>query len=665
VTPSSRVDHLARIGAALAVLVGVGLIAQRAASPEGLVLVQDQTAPWIMVDRPPTALLQQWGRLEAPVVGFETRFDSPGPGPRAVIRLRAFGSARVMLNGAPVRDPGPEGSSWKRFRELDATGLVRSGRNELRIDVANRRGPALLAVRLEGAGAPVVSGPHWVARLEDGAARGTRLASDARPYPDSFVSEKPLRVLSSRPYGPLVLFLFVLPWLMFLTARQRLEALSRWPGLPRAALALAALGWAVLFLGTFRRIDLATGFDAQPHLDYWLLLLQEGRIPLATEHWAAYQPPLFYLASGAIERLAALLGRPSPDAIALKLLPFFSGLGIVWLTSLLARRVLSGDRVVQAHATLFAAVLPVNLYTAAYYSNEGLHAFLAAAALVAGVGVLLADDVRPTRVAGISLLLGLAMLTKFTALLVALPLVVVLGAKILVRHPRPGPALLRIVALLGPILLVSGWFYARNVAEFGRPLVGNWDLPGAGRTWWSPPGFHTPQYYLRFGEVLVRPFYSGFVSFWDALYSTFWGDGFVAGRAGVRARHPFWNYDLMAAGYVLALPATGLLVFGFLRSAKAALTAPQAARRAAFGLLVATCAGLGFALFYLTLSLPYHGQARTNYVLSIVPALGLFFAWGFVGVDRALARRGWTVGRAALHGGWGALAAVLYLSFAA
>jgi hypothetical protein len=73
---------------------------------------------------------------------------------------------------------------------------------------------------------------------------------------------------------------------------------------------------------------------------------------------------------------------------------------------------------------------------------------------------------------------------------------------------------------------------------------------------------------------------------------------------------------------------------------------------------------MGFALFYVTLVLPYHGQARASYGLAVTPVLALFFAWGFVGVDRWLARREWTAGRVLLFAWWGALLGFLYLSFA-
>jgi len=659
----TRFDLLAWSGAGMLILVALALVVHSVFfSPSAILILQDQGAPWIMVDQPITARVRQWGRVEAPVTRFLASFEATDPGPRARLFVRSFGDSRVFINDVPVSESDRATTNWKRFRELEVTQLVRGGLNAIRVEVANRHGPALLSLRLEGVGAPFTTGPRWIGALEDGAMRRTLPATDARRYPDSYASEGPFAALASHPIA--LAFLLLVPALAFLVPRARRDALAHWPGLPRAALLVAILAWVVLFLAKFRGLDLVTGFDAHNHLDYLHLMRSEGRIPLATEEWATYHPPLFYLATAGLEELAVWLGRARPDVVALKLVSFLAGLGNVWLAAAFARRLLPKDRVAWVHATLFAAVLPVNLYTAAYYSNEGLHAFLAGAALLVGIEILLAKEVSPLRTGLASLLLGLALLTKFTALLVAAPLILALGIKILMRHPRPGAALLRCAALLLPALLVSGWFYARNLTEYGQPLVGNWDLPRPDRIWWSAPGFHTPQYYLRFGEVLLHPFYSGFVSFWDAVYSTLWGDGFVAGRAGVRVRHLAWNYEFMAASYVLGLPATGLLGLGFLRCAWAALREQEPERRAAFGLLVLICAAMGFALFYVTLVLPYHGQARASYGLAVTPVLALFFAWGFVGVDRWLARREWTAGRVLLFAWWGALLGFLYLSFA-
>src|SRR5262249_4960680 len=90
--------------------------------------------------------------------------------------------------------------------------------------------------------------------------------------------------------------------------------------------------------------------------------------------------------------------------------------------------------------------------------------------------------------------------------------------------------------------LVCGWHYVRVWEHFGRPLIGNWDTR-AGFSWWQDDGYRTSAYYLRFGEVLIRPWYNSFTSFADGIYSTLWGDGLFSGQ--ITNRLP-WNYDLMS-----------------------------------------------------------------------------------------------------------------------
>jgi hypothetical protein len=168
---------------------------------------------------------------------------------------------------------------------------------------------------------------------------------------------------------------------------------------------------------------------------------------------------------------------------------------------------------------------------------------------------------------------------------------------------------------------------------------------------------------LSFGESLIYPYFSGFISFWDSLYTTFWADGFLGGKTGVSTRHPFWNYRLMAAGLLLALPATAALFAGFIRTAIAAWKEPSANRRAAFGLIALVWSGMAFAAFWVTLGLPYHGQARISYLLAALPAWALFFAWSISGLDRWL-HKNWGVGGRALLFAWlGALFGTLYLGF--
>ncbi|MED5261282.1 MAG: hypothetical protein VX574_02620, partial [Myxococcota bacterium] len=205
-------------------------------------------------------------------------------------------------------------------------------------------------------------------------------------------------------------------------------------------------------------------------------------------------------------------------------------------------------------------------------------------------------------------------------------------------------------ALLLPAVVIAGWFYSRSLVLYGTAVFGNWDLSGPGQVWWVQPGFHTATYYLDFGSSLVRPFLAGFESFWDSLYSTAWGDGFFGGLGGPGARHGAWNYGWMAAVYPLAIPATGLGLVGIFRGATLAVRDPDPRRRAAWALLGVLAAATLFALFWMTLGLPYFGQAKAFYGLFLTPVLGLYGAMGFEFVDGFLAKRGGRLAQAMLYG---------------
>jgi hypothetical protein len=216
------------------------------------------------------------------------------------------------------------------------------------------------------------------------------------------------------------------------------------------------------------------------------------------------------------------------------------------------------------------------------------------------------------------------------------------------------------------VLAVAGWFYARTWLHYGTPAVANWgELPGEGRIWWQQPGFHTPAYYLKFGEALVHPYLAGFHSFWDSLYSTFWGDGFIAGRTDPSWRHDFWDYGFMTAGYWLALPAAVLLLLGGVRLLAEALGDGPPRRRLALGFLATSVWAVFVAFLALTLQLPFFAQAKASYLLMLTAPLALAFAEGCTAVDGWLARRGWAAGRVALCAWLALFAGALFLSYAA
>jgi hypothetical protein len=640
--------------AALAVLLPLGLVVARCSLSSEVPFVRPAPhASWVMAPRPVSAALEQWGRREVPITSFVHRIERSAPDPLR-LRIRALRGFALSVNGSEVaRD---DGARWRVPRVVDVTRWLRAGENEIRVDVAHARGPALLELRADGA-PELASGAGWQVRVDGEPAGEAIPADDTRRNPAALSVESPLAA-AQRVAGAWAL-LFALGAGGWLVARRAAGALSA--PLPAVALALAAAGWAYLFAVKASRIPAAVGFDARHHLYYAGWIREKLALPLATDGWSTYHPPLFHALSALV-----LPGTGEPVGAALKLLPFVGGFGVVLASFLLARRLLPDDAGAQLLAVGFAAVLPVNLYSAAYFSNEPLHAGLAALALWLAVDAMLCARLGWRRIAWLGIALGVAALTKFTALLM-LPACALLVAARSVAVDRVGRlrALTASAALVGVVLLVAGWFYARSWILLGDPLIGNWSLPGEASRWWQQPGFHTPAYYSRFGEALLHPYLSGFHSFWDSLYSTFWGDGFIAGRADPAQRHAFWSYDFMSAGYLAALPATPLLLVGAMQSLRVAVADGDPRRRAAHALLLLCVWSLALPFLYLTMQLPFFAQAKAAYLLPAAPALAVWFAQGTRALDGALARRGWRVARAALAGWCVLCAGTLFLGFAA
>ncbi|HYH45278.1 MAG TPA: glycosyltransferase family 39 protein, partial [Thermoanaerobaculia bacterium] len=364
------------------------------------------------------------------------------------------------------------------------------------------------------------------------------------------------------------------------------------------------------------------GFDAGGHLAYVAEVLA-GRLPLADAGWETYQPPLYYLMAAGWLRL---LGRTAMDAGAAALLPVLGGLAaalqcaLVWaalcrLFPEQPRRAVLG--------TVLAAFLPAQLYLGHYVTNEGWLALWSSAALCLTLHLLGRDRLSARACLALGAVLGLAMLTKFSALLTVAAVVAALAGRLIVQRERaPGIWLRTVGAVLLGCLLVCGWHYARVTARFGRPLVGNWDRD-VGAAWWQDPGYRTAGDLLRFGRSLTAPLWSAFHSVPDALYSTLWGDGLLGGTALLAARPP-WDLELMAAGALLALvPSLGLLL-----GLGAALARLVRAPSAAWFLLLGVLGATGFALAAMCLRLPFYAQAKAFYGLAALVPLAALGGWG-------------------------------------
>ena len=174
----------------------------------------------------------------------------------------------------------------------------------------------------------------------------------------------------------------------------------------------------------------------------------------------------------------------------------------------------------------------MNLYMSQSLGNEPLAGFFTALIVLFACRIF-SVNALPTKKIQLLMgfLLGLAMLTKVTAILIIPPVIIFVSFAIFEKSEtsdeRVRSCIFFVLILLGVALTVSGWYYMYNRIEMGRFFVGGWD---AFREiiWWQDPGYRTLRQCYIFGEALFYPIFSSINGFWDAIYSSFWMDGFVS-----------------------------------------------------------------------------------------------------------------------------------------
>jgi hypothetical protein len=410
-------------------------------------------------------------------------------------------------------------------------------------------------------------------------------------------------------------------------------------------------------------IPTAVGFDANHHVKYVEYLREHWSLPLATDGWMMFHPPGYYLPTALLVEGVDRSG--STSLLGWKLLGGLAGLATALLCGALGARLFGSRSREAAFALGFGALVPMNVYISSYVSNESLHTALACAVVVLTLRGLREESPDSRWVLAWGAVVGAAVLTKYTAWIVASVAGFFLVVRWLLVERAPALAVARRAGLAGLLVLaMAGWFYARNLLHFGQAFPLNVDLPGETHQWWSQPGYYTWAFFLRFGGALAHPFLAGFHSAWDSFYSTLWGDGQLAGQMVARARHPYWDWQLMATLYWLAVPATLMLFWGALRSLGLALRGHDPGLRAAHSFVLTLAYALFWSVLYMTLRQQDYGQTKSFYAMASIAPLAAFFALGCGGVDRWLEAEGHSWARALLYGWLGTCAGAVILTFA-
>jgi len=356
------------------------------------------------------------------------------------------------------------------------------------------------------------------------------------------------------------------------------------------------------------------GVRPEGHLEYLEFVRTRGALPYPTDGWQMYQPPLYYVAGAGLLRafggeLGAIVALNTALAVG------FLTAGAFAIGRFVGRRASTWGL-----GVLLLGTTPMAFYVFAYPTNENLCTCLASLVLLALSGLRGRRVDSLPSAAGLGVLLGLALLSKATAVLLVVPVATAYLLRALGRRRwRPVGGLL---VALSTAFAVSGWFFVRTWWKLGKPIVGNWD-PSSGQEWWQLPGFRTGSSYLLDFDLFRRPFYAGLDSVWSGFLGTWADDTLAGGNANVDIRPP-WNYELTPVSIALCVVVAALMVVGIVSRVRGKSLRMPRRDACLLSLLVVTV----FTLPWMTLTVPAYAQAKGFYGLVAIVPLVVFAARG-------------------------------------
>ena len=544
----------------------------------------------------------------------------------ARLSVRAMRRAEVKINGTSVRFPPTR--NWKRIVSADVAEQLHTGTNVIETRVFNHNGPPTLWLTLTTDRLRLRSDESWEVSLARSSWRHAALGSWAKtPGPGNSMAGGAQTFDALKKLWPLWIVMILIAGGGALLWRVLFKKCTT-TRLERVLLFVFAALWSLLFWNNARLLPFNAGFDSTEHLQYISYIQEHRALPLPSEGWEMYQPPLYYLIAAASLTACKLSTGDSASIFVLRSLGFLSGI-VQFVLVFFSLRFLFPARTALV-GLLLAVCLPMQLYLAHYVTNEMLAASLATATLYLCLRLLKSDTPRASQFAWLGLTLGGAMLAKVTSVLLLPIIIAAIAGKLAYARAPIAISLRNLGLLLAICFAVCGWHYAHIWLTFGTPLVGNWDVI-SGFPWWQDPGYHTAADYLRFGRSLLNPFFCGFAGFADGIYSTLWGDGLCGGTASMNVA---WNQQLMAAGYLWAVIPTALILVGAVVAIVQFIRKPSSE----LFLLIGFCTVIALGLIFMTLKVPSYAQVKAFYALSAVTPLCFFGTLGWETLTHRRAR---------------------------
>jgi Flp pilus assembly protein TadD len=586
-------------------------------SPGITFLPQDKRAQWILF---PTALNPRTHSILSMDALFRREFELPQQPRAARLHVRAAKRVELRINGAKI-DTGAIGN-WKTISRVEVQKILRAGPNIIEARVFNDNGPPLLWLALEADEVRLRTDETWVASFAGSSWRNVILASRARtPGLGNVIAGGEETFLAWAKVWPIWLVCAGLAAVICAIAiwwRKRTGEMSR--GQITATLLFIAGLWLLLFWNNAGALREGVGFDVQPHLDYIKYVQERRALPLPTEGYEMCQPPLYYMVSAALLSLCRLSVNDESAVLVLYTFTMLCGIAQFVVVFLSLRLLFPRQLDPPLIGLGMAAFLPMQLYLSHYITNETLAATLASAAVYLTLRLLKMDNAPMSIYAWIGLLMGATILTKATGLLLAPAVVTALVFNLIKKKAPLAAGLRNVSATVAICFAVCGWQFIWIWSHFGTPILLNFDV-ASGFGWWQDPGYHVAGDYFRFGRSLISPLFSGFAGFLDGIYSTLWGDALCGGTSQVALRPP-WNYNLVVAGYLLALVPTFLILLGTIAALRRLVRAPSAE----LILLLGFAATVVLGVIFMTLKVASYAQIKAFYGLSALVPFCFFVA---------------------------------------
>ncbi len=554
---------------------------------------------------------------------------------RCQLNIRAMRKFSISVNQTPIGNT-PQGHNWKFSIAYNIAPHLKVGENIIVVDVTNQTGPAALLV--EAKKSDLDTNRKWRVTLDLKAENwstpvvalkeGVRLES--KPGPIQKSKNYPIYMMLFGAYCFIIL-IALNPFRIFF--RDRKDVQFDHPYTQRSSSKQRLIVRTVTFVKNDYLLILITilmlivnihntmnykytraCFDWGGHVEYIKYMASKWRTPVATEGWEMFQPPLYYFLSAFIYKIfGGQLAEPS-SLKAVQFFSTFSGIANALFALWVLRRLFPQHRAIQTMGFSLVGLMPMCFYMNPLISNEIFAGGIISLSIVLLIKYGFTERILLKHYLIMAVAIGLALLSKYTALFIFITAAIVFGIRMLDKlHRRQ--ELLYFLIFLVVVVAICGWLYVRNFVMFFDPFIANWDETSTYH-YEQIHGYRTLGFYMRFGSVFFHiPERSRWASFWDGQYGSLWGD----------SHGNFLNADKsnkhgMIIIYLAFLPTMAILL-GFFQSIRSIFRSWRSNPDLA---LVIVSALTIISLLSFTMEVPFYSTIKAFFFLSLLPAIAVF-----------------------------------------